>query len=279
MNVQDEEYFSQIKTIFSIFPTLFSSDTALGLTDLEKYQIILQAKTFKLNASEGMELPKGGASEKAIKNKQKGSMRYPKEAFGFPIVVSAIPIINPNTGNVVGSIVTASSLEKESAVIEMANELQSFSDELSNSSEKLASSTREMASDSKNVQNLVTETQQGITSMDDIIKYLKDIAHTTNLLGLNASIEAARANEHGRGFSVVATEIRKLATNSNDSTANINETLSKIKKDINDIASVLNGFLTTNEAQAAQAEQIAIESQKLGNLSNKLLKLSQDVID
>ena len=113
--------------------------------------------------------------------------------------------------------------------------------------------------------------------MDGIISYIKSIADTTNLLGLNAAIEAARAGEHGRGFSVVAGEIRKLATNSKDSTSKINSTLSKIKTNTNSIVDVLSHFSVTSETQAAQAEQIASGSQRLSEVSSNLLKLSEDM--
>ncbi|AKN29987.1 chemotaxis protein [Clostridium carboxidivorans P7] len=277
MNIGDEEFFNSLKTVFIVLPQLFSSDVAMTLTNKEEYILFRQAKTFQLSVYEGMTIPQGGVSDKAIKTGQINSLRYPKETFGFPIVAYGVPVINPGTDNVVGTVTYAISLEKENLTSEMANELLKFSEELAASSQELASSTEELSSNSQNVNHLINETQTGITSMDDIIKYIKSIADTTNLLGLNAAIEAARAGEQGKGFSVVAGEIRKLATNSKDSTSQINETLFKIKEDINSIISVLNGFSITSETQAAQAQQIAVGSQKLSELSTKLLKLSEDI--
>ncbi|MBW9159389.1 MULTISPECIES: methyl-accepting chemotaxis protein [Clostridium] len=277
MNTSDEEFFEALKTVYSILPTLFASDVSMSITDKGKYVFVKQAETFKLNINEGMQVVAGGVSEIAIKTGHRQSIHYSKETFGFPITAYGIPVINPSTKNVVGTITYAISLQKEIELNEMANELQAFSEELAASSEELAASTQELATNSQNVSHLVAETQSSITSMDGIISYIKSIADTTNLLGLNAAIEAARAGEHGIGFNVVAGEIRKLATNSKNSTGQVSEALAKIKINTNAIMDVLSKFSVTSESQAAQAEQIASGSQRLSEVSGNLLNLSENM--
>lgn len=112
-------------------------------------------------------------------------------------------------------------------------------------------------------------------SMDDVVSYVKSIASTTNLLGLNASIEAAREGEHGRGFSVVAGEIRKLAYNTKDSATKISATLSLLKSDINALIGFLENFAAISEEQAAQAQELASSSDKLNDVSENLTKIAE----
>ncbi|WP_420167118.1 methyl-accepting chemotaxis protein [Bacillus coahuilensis] len=105
-------------------------------------------------------------------------------------------------------------------------------------SEDLSSATAVLVSESEETLHSLGSLQAEADLIKGIVKTIKDIASQTNLLALNAAIEAARAGDHGRGFSVVAAEVRKLATNVQESIHEVNSRIEGITKGIEKVGEV-----------------------------------------
>ncbi len=123
---------------------------------------------------------------------------------------------------------------------------------------------------SKTINNLGNSSKQII----EIVSVISEIADQTNLLALNAAIEAARAGEHGRGFAVVADEVRKLAERTVQATSEITDMTKGINADVHKSVTEMNKGATL----AKEGEQLATELQlSLAEIINGVMETAESI--
>ena len=105
----------------------------------------------------------------------------------------------------------------------------------------------------------IAEIDRDTTEITNVLKVIGEIAEQTNLLALNAAIEAARAGEQGRGFAVVADEVRALAARTQQSTAEIEDTINKLRNASNCAISAMHATKVTCEQTAEATDQVAVD--------------------
>ena len=216
--------------------------------------------------------------------------------------------------NIIHKIIEGSN-QIASASIQMSNTSMNLSQgaaEQASSAEEVSSTIQEITANiqqnrananqseiiTKNVMNGVTKgaetsllSVKAFNEIADKILFIKDIAMQTNILALNASVEAARSGEHGRGFSVVATEVRKLAEHTSEASALIDDMIQRNKVVVEETGDIMQGIVpqmndasrlvveiaASSAEQASGAEQVNNAIQQLSNVIQQNAAASEEM--
>lgn len=156
----------------------------------------------------------------------------------------------------------------------MSNEITDSFSQISSTMEELSATSMTVTENQQTLNDEIINVQKVAKQINTILDSIKSIADETKMLGLNASIEAARAGEAGRGFGVVATEIRTLSQNSKETAVQIMQLTSDIQESVKKTLEISESTLASTEQQSAAIQQTNASVEELVAFTTEFNKIT-----
>jgi len=276
INTEKEEILQAFEKVLPYLQYFFDDEISVALTETTSFVQNITCKSLPLKSDPGDPIPEGGAAAVAIRSGEVVIKDVPKEIYGAPFRSYAVPLKNDD-GEVVGSVLVAKNQERSKRLYTIAQNLALSFGEISRALHEMSNDIQQLAEMTSDIVGKARKASEYAFDTNEIVSFIKKIASKTNLLGLNASIEAARAGEAGRGFNVVAEEIRKMSINTTESANKINLILNNIKESTDEISRDINESNDIFQSQMAILEEISASMSELHNTVKTLEELSERV--
>lgn len=274
MKMANKSVLESFVQVAPLLNSLIQDDITVGIYDTEKLIINIPGKTFALNVKPGDPLVDEDIVTKAIRANEELTAVLPKDLFGFPLIARAIPL-HDDEGNVIGGVGIGTSLEKASALFEMAESFSVIVEQTAASIEDISASVTQLSGRVTDMTDQMKDVSSSAEEIGEISGVVKGISDQSNLLGLNAAIEAARAGEVGKGFSVVANEIRKLATNSKENVTQINDITKNIQGLLLSLNQSFQEVYTLTDTQSGSIQEFSATIQEISAKAQELAQLAE----
>jgi len=238
------------------------------INDISEIKLALKMRQFEVNAIVGRiqdsNIQLGSSAQISSNNGSMTADNLDKQTQETELVATAVGQMNATANEILENAVNTSDAAKQAndaatdglqAVSETVNSIHSLAGQLNNAS------------------HVIGQLEEHGKTINDVLGVIEGVAEQTNLLALNAAIEAARAGEQGRGFAVVADEVRALAKRSQDSTKEIQEVITQIQGATLDAVSAMKeGNIQADicvESAERTGEKLRASSNQVKDISNK----------
>lgn len=227
---------------------LTNTDFAVSVCDLEKCLIYVPSEKQDHMIRSGSPHVKNSVSYESIITGKKVVRRVGSEVFGFPYIAIAIPI-HDEEGKITGSVAFTEAVDRQDLLLALADNLHDTMQQMVSITEVISDNSIKLKDVGENLSLITNDSLSRVKDTENILGFIKLISNKTNMLGLNAFIEAARIGNEGSGFKVVAEEIRNLANATNEYVKNADKVVKELRDSTSRITERLDELLNISAHQ------------------------------
>ncbi|SDE04226.1 methyl-accepting chemotaxis protein [Sporomusa acidovorans] len=214
-------------------------------------------------------LPNESIAIQSQKQKKLIAQEMDASFYGLPTMVTASPLI-VESGEIVGSFGLTLPRHLANDLKGIASSLDQGLSGVSASVQQITAATNDVSGSQSHLHEEIQRVKEHLENINKVMGFIKEIADETKMLGLNAAIEAARVGEAGRGFGVVAEEIRKLSEESKKTVSQIRDLTGQIDKSVTETSSASESTLAVVEETSAAIQEVNATIEELTSIAGKL---------
>ncbi|MGB9663132.1 MAG: methyl-accepting chemotaxis protein [Moorellaceae bacterium] len=258
-------FLEQFIAIAPFLNTLLSGDVAVTICDRQRYLLYVPGKEIDHRVKAGDPVREGSLVWEAMQKGRLVKRRVAKEIFGFPYLGIAIPV--EEDGEIVGAVSILENIDRQETFAQMAGRLNLMAQEASAAVEEIYAEAENLAEIGKTLHEIAAITTEKASVGSEIVEFISKIAYRSKILGLNASIEAARISKEGAGFAVVAREVHSMAENTSEAGERISKALEELRMAISSLKERAERIRDASSAQAQALSKIAEIVQQINGLA------------
>lgn len=260
----------KIVSVLSVIRQLFERDVYITVLDQEGmvcgYSIPDGVRP-QMEIGSKFSDPTAGFDEVLRTGKRKYNL-LPKEVMGEAFEGYLVPIKEDDT--VVGCLIVTYSVGEKERLSEIVYEFNVSVEQVNEKIGQIVHEFDALYSKINEVSQMTDRVEEDVKASEKIVGKIGSNASKSNILALNASIEAARSGEHGRGFSVVAVEMGKLARDSSSSTAEIQKQFQQVHQSLDSMIDSINGTDIVAQNYNDQIQEIQKVIDRMLEMANEL---------
>ncbi|WP_336784185.1 methyl-accepting chemotaxis protein [Paenibacillus illinoisensis] len=256
---------------------MFRDDVSISINDHEKVLYFSEANGLEIGVKVGDELHEDYKDFKMLTNRDSRTVaRMPGDLQGRPFDAILIPI--KENDQVVGILGVNYALDNHITLEKLISENEATINALLGGIQQIAAHSEELSATSEEILRNSKQAAENSVSVTKVTNVIREVSEQTNLLGLNAMIEAARVGDLGSGFGVVASEVRKLSDHTKQAAADIETSLGSVQDSMKHMELEIGQITSATVDQAQLVSEFMQSIEQLSETSANLKKFVTEML-